>query len=441
MISVAGVRGVIGTSLTPDIALRFAAAFGSWCGRGAVVVGRDSRSSGPVIERAVEAGLRGVGCDVIRIGIVPTPTVQLMARSFNAKGGIAVTASHNPPQWNALKFVSPAGLSLSKNQGGTVVSRFQGNELAFVDHAHLGSVRDYAGAISDHVGRILKLSFLDVPSVRRRRFKVVLDTCHGAGGPIFALLLEKLGCSVISLHPEPDGRFSRPIEPLAANLGELERAVKKHQADVGFATDADVDRLSIVSERGRALGEEYSLALAAAFMFSRRPGTVVTNLSTSLMIDDVAARQGCTVVRTPVGEANVVAAMLARRAVIGGEGNGGIIIPELNHARDATAGMALILQLMASRNRSLSLLAAEIPAYAMVKETLSVGRPERLLAAARRHFSAADTDLRDGCKFTFPDGWLHVRASGTEPIVRLIAEGKDMRMAKGLIQQISRLTK
>ncbi|MDI6739490.1 MAG: phosphoglucosamine mutase [Candidatus Edwardsbacteria bacterium] len=434
MISVAGVRGVVGTSFTPDIALRFAAAFGNWCGRGAIVLGRDSRLSGPVIEAAVEAGLRGAGCDVIRLGIVSTPTVQLLTKTLKAKGGIAITASHNPTQWNALKFVSSLGLFLSKEQGREVSSRFQSNDLRFADHAHLGSVRDYAGAIGDHVDHILKLSFLDGPSIRRRRFKVVLDTCHGAGGPIFALLLKKLGCEVISLHPEPDGRFSRPIEPLAKNLGELERAVKRNRADIGFATDADVDRLSIVSERGKAIGEEYSLALAAKFMFSRKRGTAVANLSTSRMIDDIARMYDSSVVRTPVGEANVAAAMKSHRAVIGGEGNGGIIIPELNFARDATAGIALILQLLVSEKRNISQICADIPAYAMVKETVTIADPPRLLALAKNHFSSADIDGRDGYKFTFPDAWLHVRASGTEPIVRLFAEARTRSEAVRLIE-------
>ena len=439
MISVAGVRGVVGTSLTPAIALRFAAAFGAFAGRGRVVVGRDSRLSGPVIQQAVEAGLRGAGCDVVRIGIVPTPTVQLMAKLLRARGGIAVTASHNPPQWNALKFISGQGLFLTAAQGKQVIAGYHDQTAVSADYQHLGTACDYPDAIADHVSRILKLSFIDVASIRRRKFKVVIDTCHGAGGPIFALLLQKLGCAVISLHGEPNGKFSRPIEPLAKNLGELERAVKRHRADIGFATDADVDRLSIVSEQGIALGEEYSLALAAHFMFSRKKGVAVTNLSTSRMIDDIAARHGCRVVRTPVGEANVVAGMRRYRAGIGGEGNGGIIIPELNHARDASAGIALILQMLAQARRPVSAICATIPRYQMIKQTISVERPARLLTAIKRSFPGAVIDQRDGIKLLFPDSWLHVRASGTEPIVRVIAEAASPLAARQLIDTVKGL--
>lgn len=439
MISVAGVRGVVGTSLTPAVALRFAAAFGSYAGRGQVVVGRDPRLSGPVIEQAVEAGLRSVGCGVVRIGIVPTPTVQLMTRLLRARGGIAITASHNPPQWNALKFISAQGLFLTREQGGEVLERYHRGDLNYAGFSHQGGASGHAGAIATHVERILRLPFLDVPAIRRRRFTVVTDTCHGAGGPIFALLLRQLGCRSIPLHAEPTGMFSRPIEPSARNLGELERAVKRHRADIGFATDADVDRLSIVSEQGVALGEEYSLALAARFMFSLRPGTAVTNLSTSRMIEDVAAQHGCRVVRTPVGEANVVAGMKTRRAVIGGEGNGGIIIPGLNHARDATAGIALILQLMVRERRPVSAIAAAMPAYAMIKDTVAVGRPARLLASVQRAFRGAAIDRRDGIRAVLPGGWVHVRASGTEPIVRIIAEAGTEAAVRRMVNTIKRL--
>ena len=439
MISVAGVRGVVGTSLTPDIALRFAAAFGTYVGRGTVVLGRDSRPSGQMVAQAVEAGLRAAGCDVVRIGIVPTPTVQLMVKALKARGGIAITASHNPPQWNALKFISAQGQFLTGAEGAQVIANYQGQNFAFADYKHLGAVRDYPGAIADHVARILKLSFIDAAAIRHRRFTVVTDTCHGAGGPIFSLLLATLGCRAIALHPEPTGYFSRPIEPLAKNLGELARAVRRRKADIGFATDADVDRLSIVSERGTAIGEDYSLALAARFMLAKRPGTAVTNLSTSMMIDRVAAQYGCRVARTAVGEANVVAGMKRHRAVIGGEGNGGIIIPELNYARDATAGIALILQLMKRERRPISAICGAIPTFAMIKETVAVIRPERLLAKVRQHWRDRDCDLCDGVRITFENSWLHVRASGTEPIVRIIAEAATRARARALIAQVMEL--
>lgn len=439
MISVAGIRGVVGTSLTPELALKFAAAFGTFVGAGPVVLGRDSRLSGPVMEMAVEAGLRSVGCQVIKIGIVPTPTVQLMTRLLKAKGGIAITASHNPSQWNALKFVSGQGLFLDKGQGKRVISIFQSGRFAYKKYDRLGGVREYPNAINDHVAKILKLSFLDIPAIRRKKFKIVIDTCHGAGGPIFSLLLNKLGCRAISLHNETSGKFSRPIEPQTKNLGELEKAVIAHRADIGFATDADVDRLSLVSNQGKAIGEEYSLALAARFMFSHFKTKAVTNLSTSRMIDDVAGQFKTSVIRTPVGEANVVGAMKKHKARIGGEGNGGIIIPELNYARDAAAGIALILQTLTEENLPLSQIVGKLPKYNMIKTTLTVKDPKKFLAKTTKIFSNCKTDKRDGLKYIWPDAWVHIRASGTEPIVRVIAEAKDRKMAMDLVDTIKRL--
>jgi phosphomannomutase len=434
MISVAGVRGVVGTSLTPEVVLRFSAAMGRLAGGGPIVLGRDSRLSGPVIEMAAEAGLRSVGCQVIRIGIVPTPTVQLMVKLLKARGGIAITASHNPPQWNALKFISRQGLFLSREQGGQLLSIYHSPSVAYKKYDRLGGSREYSESLADHVRIISRMSFLDLPAIRRKHFTVVTDTCHGAGGPIFERLLKDLGCRVVSLHRETSGKFSRAIEPLARNLKELEKAVLRHRADIGFATDADVDRLSIVSDQGKAVGEEYSLALAAKFMFSHC--RAVTNLSTSRMIDDIAGQFGSKVIRTPVGEANVVEAMKKHRARIGGEGNGGIIIPELNYARDATAGMALLLQMMTEEDLPVSRLADALPRYHMIKAVLNAEDPGSFLQRAENLFPGCQADRRDGLKFTWPDAWLHVRASGTEPIVRVIAEAEQRGRARQLIAAV-----
>lgn len=439
MVSVAGVRGVVGTSLTSELVLKFAAAFGTFVGGGPVVLGRDSRLSGPVMEMAVEAGLRSVGCQVIKIGIVPTPTVQLMTRLLKAKGGIAITASHNPSQWNALKFVSGQGLFLDKGQGEKVIAIFHSGRFAYKKYDRLGGSKEYPNAINDHVSKILKLSFLDIPAIKGKKFKVVVDTCHGAGGPIFSLLLKELGCRAISLHNETSGRFSRPIEPQAKNLKELEKAVIAHKADIGFATDADVDRLAIVSDKGKAIGEEYSLALAARFMFSHFKTKAVTNLSTSRMIDDLAGQFKTSVIRTPVGEANVVGAMKKHRALIGGEGNGGIIIPELNCARDAAAGIALILQMLAEENLSLSQIAGKMPSYHMIKTTLTVKDPKKFLDRTAKIFPNCKIDKRDGLKYIWPHAWVHIRASGTEPIVRVIAEARGHKAAHGLVNSVKRL--
>jgi phosphomannomutase len=439
MISVAGIRGVVGDSLTPDVVASYAAAFGTFLGRGRVVLGRDSRLSGPILEMAAEAGLRSSGCDVVKLGIVPTPTVQLMVKLLKARGGIAVTASHNPPQWNALKFIGRGGEFLDRETGREFLGLHGEGRIEYAPYDKLGMASDHQGAVSQHVERILALPFIPIAKIRKKKFKVVVDTCHGAGGPIFQELLDRLGCKTLSLHPETTGDFSRPIEPLARNLSELEAAVKKLRADAGFATDADVDRLSIVTEKGKAIGEECTLALAASWRLANKRGLVVTNLSTSRMVDDIAAKLGGRVLRTAVGEANVVAAMKKGRAVLGGEGNGGVIVPELQHARDASAAMAMIMGMMAESGGKLSKLASGLPAYHMVKETFPCETPAVAVKKVAVFFHDRPQDHTDGVKIFFDHGWLHVRGSGTEPIVRAIAESADPKQAYLLAKKAGEL--
>lgn len=439
MISVAGVRGVVGESLTPEAVARYAAAFGTFLGQGLVVLGRDSRPSGQILAMAAEAGLRAAGCDVVRLGVVPTPTVQLMVKLLKARGGIAVTASHNPPQWNALKFIGRGGEFLDKEAGREFLRLHGEGRIEYVAHDKIGDASDHSQAIFEHVDKILSLSFIPISKIKKRKYKVVVDTCHGAGGPIFKELLDRLGCKTISLHHEPSGEFSRPIEPLARNLSELEAAVKKHKADAGFATDADVDRLSIVTEKGQAIGEECTLALAAGWRLAKKRGLVVTNLSTSRMVDDIAARHGGKVLRTAVGEANVVSAMKKGRAVLGGEGNGGVIIPELQFARDATAAMAMILGMMAKSGEKLSKLASRLPVYSMIKETYHCESPAVAVKKVAVFFHDRPQDHTDGVKVFFDDGWLHVRGSGTEPIVRAIAESAESKRAYWLAKKAGEL--
>lgn len=439
MISVAGIRGVVGESLTPEAVARYAAAFGTFLGRGKVVLGRDSRPSGQMLAMAAEAGLRAAGCDVVRLGIVPTPTVQLMAKLLKARGGIAVTASHNPPQWNALKFIGRGGEFLDKGTGREFLSLHDEGRIEHAPFDKIGEASDHAAAVTEHLDRIMALPFIPVAKIRKKKFKVAVDTCHGAGGPIFKELLDRLGCKVVSIHHEPTGLFSRPIEPLARNLSELEAAVKKNKADAGFATDADVDRLSIVTEQGKAIGEECTLALAAMHRLSKKRGLLVTNLSTSRMAEDIAEKLKGKVLRTAVGEANVVAAMKKHRAVLGGEGNGGVILPELQYARDASAAMALILGMMAESDQQLSKLASRLPSYHMVKETYPCQTPAVAVKKVAVYFHDRPQDHSDGVKVFFDDGWLHVRGSGTEPIVRAIAESTDSKRAYLLAKKAGEL--
>jgi len=437
MVGVSGVRGQVGTTLTPERIGAFAAQFGSWAlaaGRSrSIVVGRDSRVSGPMFHRAVIAALQSVGCDVIDIGLVPTPTVQLAVEHHHSAGGLAITASHNPIEWNALKFIAPSGLFLSNDEGAAM----RATEIRRVPWDRLGQVCTDDQAVHRHLERILALPYLDVAAIRARHFHVALDCVRGAGATIMPALLDRLGCRVTAINLETDGRFPRPPEPIAENLGALESLVRETRAEIGLAVDPDVDRLALVDDTGHAIGEDYTLALAVAFVLGHQRGAVVTNLSTSRVVDDAAARSGGIVTRSPVGEVNVAIAMRAAGAVIGGEGNGGVILPALHLGRDAPAGAALVLGLMAESGLSLAALVDRQPRYSIVKEKLDrpPGALTAVYAALRQGFPDATVDTQDGIRLAWPDRWVHVRPSGTEPIVRVIAEAPTAAEARSLIAQ------
>jgi phosphomannomutase len=440
MVSVSGVRGRVGESLTPGVVASYAVAFGAWArnrkkGK-AIVVGRDSRVSGPMFHGIVVGALQAVGCDVIDIGLTTTPTCQLAVEDKHAAGGLMLSASHNPIEWNALKFVGPSGLFLEADEGSEMRSLVErGIEYATWDK--LGVVERYEGAVDAHIEKVLSIPYLDANKIRGRRFKVALDCVRGAGAVIVPKLLERLGCEVTAINLEPDGRFPRPPEPVAEHLGDLERLVRSSGADVGFAVDPDVDRLALVSEEGRAIGEDYTLALAARVVLQHRRGPVVTNLSTSRVVEDVAAAAGVPVIRAPVGEVNVAVRMRKEKAPVGGEGNGGVILPEVHLGRDAPVGMALILQLLADEGRPLSRIVRDHPQYVIVKDKLD--RPSASLDsvynALRGAFPGAVADMQDGLRLAWPDRWVHVRPSGTEPIVRVIAEAPTAEEAGELIRQ------
>jgi phosphomannomutase len=443
MVGVSGVRGRVGDGLTPEVIATFAAAFGAYARGGGtgrtVVLGRDSRVSGPMFARAATAALQSVGCDVVDVGVVPTPTVQLEVEHLGAAGGLAVTASHNPIEWNALKFIGPSGMFLDADEGAEMRALLEG-EIPRVGWRELGAVREDAGAVERHLERILAIPFLDVERIRERRFHVALDCVRGAGGSIFPRLLEALGCRVDAIHLETDGLFPREPEPVAENLGELEALVRATGAAVGFATDPDVDRLSLVSEQGRALGEDYTLALAASLVLRHRPGAVVTNLSTSRLLDDVAEAAGVPLVRAPVGEINVARRMQEEGATVGGEGNGGVILPDVHLTRDAPVAAALVLQLLAETGEPLSALAAGIGRYEIVKEKLP--RPSQPLDAVydalEREVGAPEADRQDGLRLAWPGErkWAHLRPSGTEPIVRIICEAPTREEAERLVRTL-----
>jgi len=455
MISVSGVRGLVGTDLTPEVVARWAAAFGTWAGTGIrdtrngkrgrrvrIVLGRDARTSGPMFADAATAGLMSVGCNIIDVGLVPTPTVQLAVEHHKAAGGIILTASHNPIEWNALKFVGSDGIFLDGVAGTRVRELAAGDSLPRANYNAIGGVEADSDAISRHLAAVFALRGVDVRAIRKRRFRVALDTVRGAGGAVMPELLERLGCRVTAINLDTDGLFPRPPEPVPENLKALGALVRRTKADVGIAVDPDVDRLAIVDERGNAIGEDYTLAFAIRAVLGKRDGgrgkgkTVVCNLSTSLVVEDAAREFGATVVRAPVGEANVARKMIELKAVIGGEGNGGVMYPALHVGRDAPVAGALLLGLLARERATVSELVGRAPRYTIVKAKVPRGaRLEQVYEGLRKRFGDAKVDTRDGLRLAWPDRWLHVRPSGTEPIIRLIAEAPTSADAQRLIEE------
>jgi phosphomannomutase len=448
MISVSGMRGLVGTDLTPELVARHGAALGAWArsqGRPVVVLGRDARTSGAMFARAAAAGLMSVGVDVIDLGVVPTPTTQLAVEHHHAGAGLILTASHNPIEWNALKLVGPDGIFLDAESGAAVRALADAGPVR-VGWEAIGRVAEDAEAVARHLDAVVALPVIDLAAIRARRFHVALDCVRGAGSVAIVPLLERLGARVSGIHLEPDGRFPHPPEPVPENLADLARLVRESGADLGLAVDPDVDRLALVDETGTPIGEDYTLALAVRAVLSpaeRRDAlissgdasrTVVVNLSTSLVVEDAAREHGARFVRAPVGEANVARAIRDEGAIIGGEGNGGVILPVLHIGRDAPLGVALILHYLAKVGGSLSEVVAASPRYVILKAKAPRGPAlAPLYDYLRRRFPDASLDARDGLRLAWPDRWLHVRPSGTEPIVRLIAEAPTAADAEALV--------
>lgn len=434
----------MGSPLTPELVAGIAAAYGAFVREGGgsceVVVGRDSRTSGPMFVAAASGGLQSVGCDVIDAGLAPTPTLLLAVEYHGAAGGVVVSASHNPADWNALKLVTGEGVFLDAGGMEAFRAYLEERDVPRAAWDLLGTRREDPHAVRRHIEGILAVPYLDPDGLRARRFRVAVDCVHGAGGVIMPALLEALGCEVVGIGLEPDGRFPRDPEPTAAKLGELSALVREWGADLGLAVDPDVDRLALVDGSGRPLGEDLTLALAAAVVLRRKAGAVVTNLSTSRVVEDVARAYGSRLVRAPVGEIHVVRAMQGVGAVVGGEGNGGVILPDLHYTRDAPLASALVLQHLVDTGATLAEAAAAWPAYTIVKE--KVGYPRDALAAAYEvlavRFADAERDTRDGLHLDWPGAgrWVHVRPSGTEPVVRLIVEAREEAEARALVREV-----
>ncbi|MCP4292025.1 MAG: phosphoglucosamine mutase [bacterium] len=436
-ISISGIRGVIGDGLDAVTVSRWAAAYGAWLPEGPVVVGRDSRISGPMVFDAVAAALSSTGHEIWDIGIATTPTVEVAVQESDAVGGIIITASHNPAQWNALKFLQGNGLFLTAAHNREVRQRYEDGS-GHVRYDQLGSVVEHKGADQQHLDAILGVAWLDVDRIRSRNLHAVVDAVEGAGGSIVPKLLEAMGVKCTPLFCEMSGNFPHDPEPTPAHLKDLSAEVEAQGADIGFAVDPDVDRLALVDGNGVALSEEMTLALASDFLLGKTPGDMAVNLSTTGLIEVVAAKHGCKVHRTPVGEANVVEAIIGENCILGGEGNGGVIYPTIHAGRDALVGIAMVLQALAENGGTLAEMVQDLPPVFMVKtkvaaEDLPSGKA---LEEVLQKLGPGEIDSRDGLKWISDGAWVHVRPSNTEPVVRIIAEAQDEAAAVELIERV-----
>lgn len=446
MISVSGVRGVIGQTMTPTLALEFGQAFGHFLRQTVssdkplrVAIGRDTRPSGPMVLSALTAGLLSVGVNVVDVGIATTPSVALMGRFLGTAASIVITASHNPIIWNGIKFLRHDGIAFPPEQAAAIKAAWEARAGELQPIENIGLLQTDSRVHAHHVQTVLPL--VDVKAIVSRHFRVVLDSVNGAGCIGTPMLLGKLGVEMVHLNGEATGHFAHIPEPTKENLTDLCAQVKRHKAAVGFAQDPDADRLAIVDELGNYIGEEYTLALGTYARLLSKPGPVVANLSTSRMVDDIAAKFGCTVYRTPVGEANVAGKMIDVAAVIGGEGNGGLIDLRVGPVRDSFLAIAMTLDLMTRTGKTISQLVAELPRYAMLKTKFECTRAQAdaLVVKAKNALSQERIDTQDGVRVDFADGWVHVRPSNTEPIARVIAEAKTPERAQELVALIEAL--
>ena len=431
MTSISGIRGIIGNGLDPETIIRYTNAYADFIGSGKVVVGRDARITGEMVNQITTGTLLAKGIDVIDIGICPTPTVQFNVKKLKANGGIAISASHNPNEWNALKLLNGTGQFLSPDEYSQMQKYLINSEQKYQSWDKVGKWTEYPKGIQNHIDAILDLGIIYLDEIRKRKFKVLLDCVNGAGAYVLPEFLKDFGCEVIEMNCEKTGIFPRLPEPLPENLTETMKKVKEANADIGIVVDPDVDRLVLITDKGEPFIEENTITQIVQFVLSRKKGNVVINLSTTRAVDDVAAKFGCSVYRSPVGEANVVKKMKDVNAVIGGEGSGGVIYPELHYGRDALVGIALTLQHLSDYGKSLSDLKNELPQYFIVKKKIEVTKnPDELIQELIDHFSKQKINTEDGLRVDFEDHWVHFRKSNTEPIIRIITEAKSQNQAE-----------
>lgn len=439
IISVSGLRGIVGESLTPEVAIRYSRAFAASIGPGPILVARDGRTTGRMLQDAITSALQACGRDLVLADVAATPTVGVLVRQHQAAGGLQISASHNPPPYNGIKLFGPDGRVLAAARGAQIKELYEARGGGWARWDQIGT----ATALPDTTERHLQLirDVVDFEPIRAKRFRVVLDANHGAGGRLGRRLLEELGCKVALLGEEPTGKFAHPPEPTAENLQSVGSTITSEGAAVGFCVDPDADRLALIDEQGRYLGEEYTLAVCLDYVLKSRKGNVVINCATSRMCEDVAARHGSRVFRSAVGEANVCDQMIELDAVFGGEGNGGPIDPKVGYVRDSFVGMAIVLAAMAASGKPLSALAADIPRYEIVKTKFDM-KPTRLgeaMEALAHRFPEANRSTLDGLRLEWPDAWLLVRGSNTEPIVRAIAEAPTQKRAEELCEEAGKI--
>jgi phosphomannomutase len=441
IISVSGLRGIVGDTLTPEVAMRYAAAFAAIAPPGDILVGRDSRPSGRMLSLAIHSALQALGRNTIDAGIVATPTAGVLVRHFKAAGGIQITASHNPPPYNGLKLFSADGRVIPAGPGRNVLERYRTGTPAWLPQDQLGNTLRCDDTITTHL--LAVLATVDAERIRKCRFRVILDSNHGAGSLLGRRLLNELACRLTILGAEPDGQFEHPAEPTAENLAGVLSRVVEGEAAVGFCQDPDADRLAVIDESGRYVGEEYTLAMCVDHVLRKQKGPIAANCASSRMSQDLAEKYGVPFFRSAVGEANVVDAMIEHQATFGGEGNGGPIDPRVGYVRDSFVGMALLLDAMASRQMSIGQLADELPRYEIVKTKISLP-PEKLpkaLDALEKRFPDASGSRLDGLRLDWPGRWLLVRGSNTEPIVRAIAEAPTVGEATALCHTAAEVLK
>jgi len=431
MISISGIRGIVGNGLDPEVLVNFTNAYADFVSEGTVVVGRDARISGEMVQNIVTGTLIAKGLNVVDIGICPTPTVQLTVKKLNANGGIAISASHNPNEWNALKLLNSTGQFMTPDENKTLMKLLDSGKKTFKSWDKLGK-KTFSGGVKDHVKDVLNLKYIDVKKIQKRKFKVLADCVNGAGVYVIPGLLREFGCEVIEINCEKTGIFPRLPEPLPENLTETMKAVKESKADLGVVVDPDVDRLVLITNEGEPFGEENTITQAVRFILSKHKGNVVVNLSTTRAVDDVAETADCKVFRSPVGEANVVKKMKEVDAIIGGEGSGGVIYPALHYGRDALVGIAITLQHLLEFGKSISELKKALPEYFIAKKKIELGniKPDEIIFSLTEKYKSGKINTEDGLRVDFTDHWVHFRKSNTEPIVRIITEAKTKAKAE-----------